>query len=75
MTSLSSRLEHLEDRGNGGCETCQGWGPRILRVDWHTGERHASGAPERCPRCGRETLTIEIVEVEDWRNERGRRPV
>jgi hypothetical protein len=62
--SLRDRLQRLEAGLPPGCPTCRDW-PRCRVVfgnDWDD-ERREPTVPERCPRCGREPVTIAVEYV------------
>ncbi len=66
--SFRDRLRRLE----GGlpaprCAHCVGWGPRVVVVnDPELAESEPTPVPARCPRCGREPLTVIVEYVESW---------
>ena len=65
--SLRDRLARLEGGLPDGCAHCVGWGPRVLYVnDPELAESEPTTVPERCPRCGREPLTVIVEYVESW---------
>ncbi len=60
--SLRDRLRKLEGGLPDGCAHCIAWGPRVLYVnDPEMAEAQPPAVLERCPKCGRESLTIQVI--------------
>ena len=61
MSRLGDRLRKLEDAEPERCGNCRDWpDPRLVFEGEETDD-----LPARCPRCGYEPLTIEIVFTEE----------
>jgi hypothetical protein len=55
---LRERLQRLESGLAPGCSTCRGWGCRVVYVN--DPDSPPPAETERCPRCGREPVTIAV---------------
>jgi len=59
---LRDRIGKLEGGMPEGCAHCIAWGPRVVVVNDHEiAEDQPLPVPARCPRCGREPLTIDVI--------------
>ncbi len=82
MGFYDDALKELNRDSDGKCSNCRSWPVnRLIHVnedgspiiDWRGGQREPP-KPAICPVCGRERISITVVEIEDWRGQRHVRP-